>query len=69
MIAGPGVVKRVMKAGDIVIIPAGVAHGWTEITDHCRLPELSSIDHVLEAGYVHPAIRKVVVALHSSRSR
>jgi mannose-6-phosphate isomerase-like protein (cupin superfamily) len=58
MIAGPGVVKRVMKAGDIVIIPAGVAHGWTEITDHVDYLSFRPSDHVLEAGYVHPAIRK-----------
>ncbi|HVE35352.1 MAG TPA: hypothetical protein VNC18_17435 [Gemmatimonadaceae bacterium] len=58
MIAGPGVVRRVMKAGDIVIIPAGVAHGWTEITDHVDYLSFRPSDHVLDAGYVHPAIRK-----------
>jgi mannose-6-phosphate isomerase-like protein (cupin superfamily) len=58
MIAGPGVVRHVMKAGDIVIIPAGVAHGWTEITDHVDYLSFRPSDHVLEAGYVHPAIRK-----------
>ena len=58
MIAGPGVVRRVMKAGDIVIIPAGVAHGWSDITDHVDYLSFRPSDHVLEAGYVHPAIRK-----------
>jgi len=46
------------RTGDIVIIPAGVAHGWTEITDHVDYLSFRPSDHVLEAGYVHPAIRK-----------
>lgn len=58
MIAGPGVVRRVVKVGDIIIIPAGVAHGWTEITDHVDYLSFRPSDHVLEAGYVHPAIRR-----------
>jgi mannose-6-phosphate isomerase-like protein (cupin superfamily) len=58
MIAGPGVVKRVVKAGDIIIIPAGVPHGWTEIGDHVDYLSFRPSDHVLQAGYVHPAIRK-----------
>lgn len=58
MIAGPGSLKRVVKAGDIIIIPAGVAHGWTEITDHVDYLSFRPSDHVLEAGYVHPAIRR-----------
>jgi hypothetical protein len=28
------VVKKVVKTGDIIIIPAGVPHGWTDIGDH-----------------------------------
>jgi hypothetical protein len=51
-------VKKVMKTGDIVIIPAGVPHGWTDITDHVDYLSFRPSDHVLEAGYVHPAIRK-----------
>ena len=58
MIAGPGVVKRVVKTGDIIIIPAGVPHGWTEIGDHVDYLSFRPSDHVLQAGYVHPAIRK-----------
>lgn len=56
-IAGPGVVKRVVKTGDIIIIPAGVPHGWTDITDHIDYLSIRPSDHVLEAGYVNPAIR------------
>src|SRR6266849_9537869 len=32
--AGADVVRRVVKTGDIIIIPAGVPHGWTDIGDH-----------------------------------
>jgi hypothetical protein len=58
LIAGPNVVKRTVKAGDIIIIPAGVPHGWTDITDHVDYLSFRPSDHVLEAGYVHPAIRR-----------
>ena len=33
-IAGRGAYSRKVQAGDIVIIPTGVAHGWSQITDH-----------------------------------
>ena len=33
-IAGADVVKKVVNVGDIIIIPAGTPHGWTEIGDH-----------------------------------
>jgi len=58
MIAGSDVVKKVVKTGDIVIIPAGVPHGWTDIGDHVDYLSFRPSDHVLKAGYVHPSIRK-----------
>jgi len=57
-IAGADVVKRAVKTGDIIIIPAGVPHGWTDITDHVDYLSFRPSDHVLEAGYVHPSIKK-----------
>jgi hypothetical protein len=51
-------VRKVVKTGDIVIIPAGVPHGWTDITDHVDYLSFRPSDHVLQAGYVHPAIKK-----------
>jgi len=51
-------VRKQVKAGDIIIIPAGVPHGWTDITDHVDYLSFRPSDHVLEAGYVHPAIKK-----------
>ncbi len=59
MIAGDDVVKKVVKPGDIIIIPANVPHGWTDITDHVDyLSVRPDPDRVLPAGYVHPAIKK-----------
>ena len=51
-------VKKVVKTGDIIIIPAGVPHGWTDITDHVDYLSFRPSDHVLQAGYVHPVIKK-----------
>jgi hypothetical protein len=56
-IAGSDIVRRVMKKGDIIIIPAGVPHGWTEITDHVDYLSFRPSGKTLEAGYVHPAIK------------
>ncbi|HEY7172844.1 MAG TPA: hypothetical protein VH417_18460 [Vicinamibacterales bacterium] len=58
LIAGSDVVKRPVKQGDIVIIPAGVPHGWSEIPDHVDYLSFRPSDHILTAGYVHPSIKK-----------
>jgi mannose-6-phosphate isomerase-like protein (cupin superfamily) len=55
---GSDVVKKVVKTGDIVIIPAGVPHGWENITDHVDYLSFRPSAHILEAGYVNPAIKK-----------
>jgi hypothetical protein len=57
-IAGADVVKRVVKIGDVVIIPAGVPHAWIDIADHVDYLSIRPSDHVLEAGYVNPAIKQ-----------
>jgi mannose-6-phosphate isomerase-like protein (cupin superfamily) len=58
LIAGADIVRRAVKTGDIIVIPAGVPHGWTNITDHVDYLSLRPSGQVLEAGYAHPAIRK-----------
>ena len=59
MIAGSDVVRRKVKTGDIVIIPAGVPHGWVDIIDHVDyLSVRPDPERVLAAGYVHPALQK-----------
>jgi mannose-6-phosphate isomerase-like protein (cupin superfamily) len=50
---------RTIKAGDVVIIPIGVYHGFSEIPDHVEYVSVRpDPDKVLPAGYIHPAIRK-----------
>jgi mannose-6-phosphate isomerase-like protein (cupin superfamily) len=55
-IMGSDVVLRDVKAGDIIIIPAGVPHGWTKIPDHVDYLSFRPSQRVLTAGYVHPSI-------------
>lgn len=63
IIAGPDVVKRSVKTGDIIIIPAGVPHGWMDITDHVTyLSVRPDPDRVLPSNYLHPAIEKLRAA-------
>ena len=51
--------RRPIAAGDVVIVPAGVAHGFDDITDHLTYlsirPDLAG---VLPPNYVHPALKK-----------
>ena len=57
-IEGADVVKRAVKTGDIIIIPAGVPHGWTDIADHVDyLSVRPDPDRVLKP-YLNPALKK-----------
>lgn len=59
IIAGPDVVSKQVKIGDVIIIPAGVPHGWSEIPDHVDyLSVRPDPDRVLPRDYMNPAIRK-----------
>jgi hypothetical protein len=59
LIIGPDVVRKQVKTGDVIIIPAGVPHGWTDITDHVDyLSVRPDPDRVLPKDYVNPAIKK-----------
>jgi quercetin dioxygenase-like cupin family protein len=54
-----GGVRRTVSAGDVVVIPAGVLHGWVEIPDHVKyLSVRPDPDRVLPAGYVNPTIAR-----------
>ena len=55
---GADVMKKVVKTGDIIIIPAGVPHGWSEIPEHVDYLSFRPSARVLEAGYVNPALKK-----------
>ena len=48
---------RELSAGDIVVIPAGVLHGWMLIPDQVTYLSIRPDPHgVLPTGYVHPEI-------------
>ena len=56
-IAGRGAYSRRVQPGDIIIIPTGVAHGWSQITDHVTyLSVRPDPDRVLPAGWVYPSL-------------
>ena len=45
--------------GDIIIIPAGVPHGWLDIADHVDyLSVRPDPDRVLPANYVNPSLKR-----------
>jgi hypothetical protein len=50
--------KVVVKPGDVVIIPAGVVHGWADIPDHVDYLSFRPSQNVLKAGWVNPTIQK-----------
>ena len=59
VIAGDDVVRKVVKVGDIIIIPAGVPHGWTEIGDHVDyLSVRPDPDRVIPQLYTNPLLKK-----------
>ena len=59
--AGDNAYSRRVQAGDVIIIPTGVAHGWSQITDHVTyLSVRPDPDRVLPAGYVYPLLLKNV---------
>jgi AraC-like ligand binding domain len=60
--AGPGSVSRRVGPGDIVIIPPGVLHAFSQITDHVTyLSVRPDPDRVLPGGYVNPLLVKNVL--------
>ena len=58
-IVGDDVVRRVVKVGDIIIIPAGVPHGWADIGDHVDyLSVRPDPDRVIPQLYTNPLLKK-----------
>jgi hypothetical protein len=51
-------VKKEVKPGDIIIIPAGVVHGWTDIPEHVDYLSFRPSPGILTAGWLHPVLRK-----------
>jgi hypothetical protein len=52
------VVKKVVKPGDIIIIPAGVVHGWLDIPDQVEYLSFRPSPGILTAGWAHPVLKK-----------
>jgi mannose-6-phosphate isomerase-like protein (cupin superfamily) len=57
-IEGGDVVKKAVKTGDIIIIPAGVPHGWTDITDHVDYLSVRPDPERVLKPYLNPALKK-----------
>lgn len=58
-IAGADVVKKVVNVGDIIIIPAGTPHGWTEIGDHVDyLSVRPDPQRTIPDLFTNPALKK-----------
>ena len=56
---GADIVKKVVKTGDIIIIPAGVPHGWTDIARSRRLSELPAVGARARGGLREPGAQEV----------
>jgi quercetin dioxygenase-like cupin family protein len=51
--------SRKVSAGDVVIIPAGLYHGFSEVPDHIEYVSVRpDLEKVLPAGYINPALKK-----------
>ena len=51
--------SRYVSEGDIVVIPGGIFHGWSEIEDHVTYLSIRpDPDKVLPAGWVNPVIEQ-----------
>jgi mannose-6-phosphate isomerase-like protein (cupin superfamily) len=68
--AGQGAYSRRVQAGDVVIIPPGVFHAWSQITDQITYLSIRpDPDRVLPAGYVNPLLLKNTPAPAKGESR
>jgi len=55
---GSDVVSNEVHVGDIIIIPAGTPHGWSNIPEHVDYLSFRPSQSALTVGYVNPAIKK-----------
>jgi mannose-6-phosphate isomerase-like protein (cupin superfamily) len=58
---GRGAYSRRVVPGDVIIIPTGVGHGWSQVTDHVDYLSIRpDPEKVLPAGWVYPLLLKNV---------
>lgn len=51
--------RRTIAEGDVVVIPAGMLHGWVEVPDHVTYLSIRpDPDRVLPAGYINPILER-----------
>ena len=51
--------SRKVSAGDVIVVPAGVYHGFSEVPDHIQYVLVRpDVEKVLPAGYVNPELKK-----------
>ena len=51
--------SQVLRTGDMVVIPAGLYHGFSEVPDHIEYVSMRpDPEKALPAGYVNPALKK-----------
>jgi len=51
-----GAHKIEMRVGDVIIVPAGVVHGWADIPDHVDYITFRPSHGVMKNGWVNPTI-------------
>ncbi len=66
-VVGPGnnatlvkpAMSRQVKSGDVIVVPAGVYHGFSEVPDHVEYVLVRpDVEKVLPGGYVNPILKK-----------
>lgn len=51
--------SRKVSAGDVIVVPAGLYHGFSEVPDHIEYVLVRpDVEKVLPAGYINPALKK-----------
>ena len=50
---------KLVNVGDIIIIPAGTPHGWSNIPDHVDYLSFRPSQSALTAGYVESGDQEV----------
>ena len=51
-------IERQVKVGDVIIIPPGVVHGWSNIPDHVDYLSFRPSQNLLQPGWVNPTLAK-----------
>jgi hypothetical protein len=47
-----------VKVGDVIIIPPGVVHGWSDIPDHVDYYSFRPSGNLLQSGWANPTLAK-----------